>query len=296
MISPSAEAPCISVIVPHFNDLANLDNCLAALANQTVPPDEFEIIIADNDSPCGQAAVESATAGRARLVVVHERGAGPARNGGASAARGTVFAFTDSDCVPAPEWLAEGIAALAKYDFAGGRVEVSVVDEGRMTPTEAFEKVFAFDFETYITRKGFTGSGNLFVPRTIFETVGGFGSSVSEDVDWSRRAIAKGYRLGYAPGAIVTHPARRTWTELRQKWVRINRETFALQRQAPGGRLRWLGRTMLLPASAIAHVPKVLRSKKLGNRRERSGALAVLFLCRIWRFGDALKLAIGGPR
>lgn len=291
-----ADTPRISVIVPHFNDLPNLDNCLAALANQTINVSEFEIIVADNDSPCGQDALQSAIAGRARLVCVHERGAGPARNGGAAAARGKLFAFTDSDCVPAPEWLAEGVAALSNYDFVGGRVEVSVADEGHVTPTEAFEKIFAFDFETYINRKGFTGSGNLFVPRAIFESVGGFGSSVSEDVDWSRRAIAQGYRLGYAPQAVVTHPARRNWRELRQKWVRINRETYALQTRASGGRLRWIAKTILLPASAIAHAPKVLRSNKLHSSRERSGALAILFLCRAWRFGDALKLAFAGSR
>jgi len=296
MNPPNAEPPRISVIVPHFNDLANLDNCLTSLANQTIGQCTVEIIVADNDSPCGQDAVQSAIAGRARLVCVRERGAGPARNGGVAAAYGSLLAFTDSDCRPAPEWLAEGIAALSDYDFVGGRVEVSVADERRMTPTEAFEKVFAFDFETYINRKGFTGSGNLFVPRSIFEAVGGFGSSVSEDVDWSRRAIGQGYRLGYAPRAVVTHPARRDWAELRQKWLRINRETFELQKQSRGGRVRWLAKTMLLPASAIAHMPRVLRSRKLRTARERSGAVAVLFLCRVWRFGDALKLAISGLR
>lgn len=294
MTAKPVDAPRVSVVVPHFNDLANLDICLAALAKQTLPAHQFEIIVADNGSPCGAEAVQSVIAGRAQLVSVHERGAGPARNGGAAAARGELFAFTDSDCVPAPDWLAEGLAALSNYDFVGGRVDVSVFDEGHVTPTEAFEKVFAFDFETYINRKGFTGSGNLFVPRTVFEAVGGFGTAVSEDVDWSRRATAKGYRLGYAPGAVVTHPARRSWTELRHKWVRINRETYALQTRSPGGRWRWLGRSMLLPASAFAHAPKVLRSLKLNGFRERSGAIAVLFLSRAWRFGDALKLAIIG--
>lgn len=296
MKPPAAGAPRISVIVPHFNDLGNLDNCLSALMRQTVPVGEFEIIVADNDSPCGEEAVSATIAGRARLVRVTERGAGSARNGGVAAARGNLFAFTDSDCVPEANWLAEGVAALANFDFVGGRVDVSVADEANVTPTEAFETVFAFDFETYINRKGFTGSGNLFVLRAIFEDVGGFGSEVSEDVDWSRRAIAKGYLLGYAPLAIVAHPARRNWPELRRKWMRINRESFALQRQAPGGRLRWLVRTMLLPASAIAHTPKVLRSQKLRSRRERSGALAVLYLCRAWRFADALKLVVAGPR
>jgi hypothetical protein len=51
---------------------------------------------------------------------------------------------------------------------------------------------------------------------------------------------------------------------------------------------------MLLPASAVAHAPRVLRSPRLRSPRERAGALAVLFLCRAWRFGDALKLSVQG--
>jgi GT2 family glycosyltransferase len=294
MTGSVSKGPHLSVIVPHFDDLANLDKCLSALKRQTVPADRFEIIVADNDSTRGREQVERTIAGRALLVTVTKRGAGPARNGGVAAAHGEILAFTDSDCVPAQGWLAEGVAALSNYDFVGGRVAVSVADEEHVTPTEAFEKVFAFDFETYINRKGFTGSGNLFVPRAIFDAVGGFGTGVSEDVDWSRRAIAKGYRLGYAPDAMVSHPARRNWNELRRKWERINRESFALEQEAPGGRLRWLARTMLLPASAVAHTPRVLRSPRLSNPRERAGALAVLFLCRAWRFGDALKLSVQG--
>ena len=291
-----AAAPRVSVIIPHFNDIVNLKKCLSALDRQTIGRDQFEIVVADNQSSCARDVLEQAIAGKAQLIVVAERGAGPTRNGGAAGARGEIFAFTDSDCVPAPQWLEEGVAALAQYDLVGGRVDVSVADERRITPTEAFEKVFAFDFETYITRKGFTGSGNLFVSRTIFEAVGGFRAAVSEDVDWSRRAIAQGYRLGYAPRAVVTHPARRSWDELRCKWARINRETFALEQQVPGGRFRWLMRAMLLPASAIAHMPRVLRSPRLGSLRERSGAVAILFRCRAWRFGDALRLAIAGPK
>jgi GT2 family glycosyltransferase len=296
MTDTVSKGPRISVVVPHFNDLTNLDKCLSALKRQTTPADQFEIVVADNNSSCGREQVERSIAGRALLVTVTERGAGPARNGGANVAHGEILAFTDSDCVPAQDWLAEGIAALANHDIVGGSVTVSVGDEENVTPTEAFEKVFAFDFETYINRKGFTGSGNLFVPRAIFDAVGGFRTAVSEDVDWSRRATAKGYRLGYAPRAVVSHPARRNWNELRRKWERINRETFALQQQAPGGRLRWLAWTMLVPASAVAHAPRVLRSPRLRSPRERAGALAVLFLCRAWRFGDALKLAVSGQR
>lgn len=285
--------PLISVIIPHFEDLGGLELCLAALERQTLAAAQFETIVADNGSPAGSSAIDEVIRGRAKLVTVQERGAGPARNGGVGQSSGEKLAFIDSDCVASPQWLAEGLEALKKFDFAGGRVVVSVEEEERVTPTEAFERVFAFDFKTYIERKGFTGSGNLFVSRTVFDHVGGFKNHVSEDVEWSRRAVGLGYRLGYAERAIVAHPARRDWKELRAKWERINRETYALARRAKGGRLRWLLRTMLLPASALAHSPRVLVADALKSPRERLGALGILYRSRLWRFRHALKLALG---
>lgn len=281
----------LSVIIPHYQDLQNLARCLESLERQTISRDRFEIIVADNCSPIGSAAVKEIVADRARLVQVREQGAGLARNGGVTVSSGQLLAFIDSDCVASPQWLEEGVKALEQFDFVGGRVDVSVAGE-RPTPTEAYEKVFAFDFDTYINRKGFTGSGNLFVPRRVFDAVGGFRNRVSEDVDWCRRAIELGYKLGYAPKAVVSHPARRNWSELRTKWVRINRETHALYLNRNWGRWRWLARSLFLPISAVVHSQRVLRSAKLSSTRERLGALAVLYRIRLWRFRDAMKLTL----
>ena len=63
-------------------------------------------------------------AGRARLVLVREKGAGPARNGGVAASKGDILAFTDADCRPDPHWLENGVAALSRYDFLGGGIDV----------------------------------------------------------------------------------------------------------------------------------------------------------------------------
>ena len=212
-----AAGPRVSVVVPHYHDLEGLHRCLKALEDQTFPRDRFEIIVADNGSPEGETAVAEVIAGRARLVTVAERGAGPARNGGVGRARGAVLAFTDSDCIPAPGWLSAGVAALERHDFVGGRMAVLVSDARRPTPTEAFELVFAFDNETYVTRKGFTVSANLFCSRDVFDRVGGFRNGVAEDLDWCLRARAAGFSLGYAAEAVVGHPARRNWPELRRK-------------------------------------------------------------------------------
>lgn len=282
--------PRVSVIIPHYRDLGGLDLCLKALARQTYPGADFEIIVADNNSPEGEAAVAEVIAGRARLTVVREKGAGPARNGGVALAQGDILAFTDSDCVPEAEWLTEGLAALPAYDFIGGRVTVLVDDPAQMSGAEAFERVFAFDFKTYITKKGFTGAGNLFCSRAVFDQVGGFRVGVSEDVEWSQRARGKGLRLGYAPRAIVGHPARRNWDELWGKWRRVNAETYGLYRERPAGNLKWLARSLVLPLSAVLHTPRVFASDQLSTDGQRLAAVATLFKLRFWRLSDALRL------
>ena len=287
--------PKLSVIIPHYRDMENLKVCLRALAVQSYPRDSFEIIVADNGSPDAGAVKAAAAMGQARLVIAQERGAGPARNAGAGAAEGGILAFIDSDCVAEPQWLAEGVAALSRFDFAGGRVKVLIADPGAMTAVEAFEKVFAFDNEAYVTKKGFTGSGNLFCPRSLFEKVGGFRAGVSEDVEWSHRATANGFRLGFAPHATVGHPARRTWPELTAKWKRLTLEAYLLATEKHGGKLRWFLRSLLLPLSALAHAPRVLRDPSLAMDRKRA-AIGVLFAIRLWRFREALRLLFFPPR
>lgn len=289
----SNSGPEVSVVIPHYSDLRNLDLCLGTLQSQTFPLDRFEVVVADNASPEGEKEIARIINGRASLVIVKERGAGPARNGGVSRANGRILAFIDSDCRAEPSWLERGVAALSDYDFVGGKVRVLVENPAQMTAVEAFERVFAFDFESYINKKGFTGSGNLFCPREMFLKVGGFSVGVSEDVEWSHRATAAGFRLGYAPNAVVGHPGRRTWGSLRDKWVRVNRETFGLYRRRPAGRLIWLLRNLALPLSAVVHTPKVLFSGELNLTSQRLNAIAVLYRIRLWRLVDAVSLVFG---
>lgn len=285
--------PDVSVVVPHYDDLDRLDVCLAAIGAQTVSR-TFEIVVADNGSPQGLAAVQAVAGERARVVLVPEKGAGPARNGGVLASRGAILAFTDSDCVPQPGWLQSGVDALTACDVSGGRMLVGVRNPARLTPEEAFERVFAFDNETYVRRKGFTVTANLFCRREVFDRVGPFRTGVSEDVEWCLRARAAGCRLDYAEAAAVVHPARRSWTELTAKWARLNREAYLLSRERPDGRLWWLVSTIAMPVSALAHTPKVLASPRLERPADRLAALAVLYRLRFWRFGQYLALALSG--
>ena len=273
--------PFVSVIVPHYNDLQGLRLCLAGLRRQTWPHRAFEVIVADNNSACGIDAVMQVAAG-ARVIHAPVQGAGPARNAGVDVAQGNVLAFIDSDCQPAQDWIEHGVSALRTYDFAGGQVRTIPKDPGAVTPVEAWEMEFGFDFERYIGN-GYTGSGNMWVWRSVFDDVGGFRAGVSEDMDWSFRARAQGFRLGYQPRAVVSHYARRDWTELEARWTRVVREHYLLTRERSYGNLRWAAWMAAMPASTLPHLIRVARSRRLPTASLKMSAAYILVLHRLWR-------------
>lgn len=288
------DTPYVSVIIPHYNDLEALAVCMASLRRQSWPADRMEVIVADNNSACGVEAVSKVAAGY-RVVQAPIQGAGPARNSGAAVARGEILAFLDSDCNPQPDWIENGVRALATYDFAGGHVVTTAQDPSHPTAVEAWELVFGFDFERYILVEGYTGSGNMWVWREVFDAVGGFRAGVAEDMDWSFRATAAGFRLGYERGAIVSHLARSDWKALLKRWRRVLAEHYRLTREKPFGWWRWILWTVGMPLSIGPHAVRVLRSRRLHSMRCKFSAIAVLVVFRLWRTGYMARLVITPP-
>ncbi len=286
---PAAEPPFVSVIIPHYNDLEALTVCLAGLARQTWPADRMEVIVADNNSACGLEAVIRAAPG-CRVIPAPIQGAGPARNAAAAVARGAILGFIDSDCEPDADWVHFGARALATCDFAGGHVRTAPRDPARPTPVEAWEMVFGFDFERYILIEGYTGSGNMWVSRAVFEAVGGFRTGVSEDVEWSHRARDMGFRIGYERRAAVSHLARPSWPDLLSRWRRVLAEHHELAMEQRFGRARWAVKTAAMPLSAGPHLLRVLRSGQLPHARAKAAAAVVLVAHRLWRTGYMARL------
>jgi glycosyltransferase involved in cell wall biosynthesis len=284
--------PRISVVIPHYNDLKGLGLCLDSIDRQTIDRDAYEIIVGDNASPCGLAAVEAVVAGRARVVSISEKGAGPARNGAAAEARGEILAFIDSDCVAQPGWLAAGSAMVAPGIFIGGHMFV-LPPEGKLTGSAAVELALAFDNESYVRKSQFTVTANLFVLRADFERIGGFRTGVSEDIEWCNRAIRLGMQIDYCGDASVGHPPRPDWNAMLKKTRRIQRELFLLSLEQPRGRLRWVARSAMQPAFIPSDFARILRTP--GTEGARGRALATLVALRMWRGGAGLLQAIGLP-
>lgn len=288
-----AQRPDAAVIIPHYNDVVRLERCLAVLAASDLHG--VDLVVVDNGSSQSLTAIRAAFPG-VRFFIEPEKGAAAARNRGVRETTAPLLLFIDSDCIPAPDWLTMARQVAARADLIGGRVDVFDETPPPRSGAEAFEAVFAFNFRNYIEVQGFTGAGNLVTRRDVFEAVGGFVNGVSEDRDWSMRAVAKGYRLIYEDGLVVSHPSRSDWPALRHKWQRMTRELCASNGSAPRDRLRWGMRALAMLPSAVVHLPKVLLSPRLNGAGERLRAAATLirlrFLRMVWMLRQAAGLSI----
>lgn len=220
-----ATHPTVSVVVPVYNDVPALRRCLSALAAQDYPG-EVRVVVVDNASTDDVAA---AVPPDPRFELLHEtrRGSYAARNTGVRAATGEVLAFTDSDCVPRPDWLRRGVEALRtepRPDAIGGAIELFFPhgSEPRTGP-EHFEVRHEFQQRKYIEEWSFAATANVLVTREVFDRVGMFdpGLRSGGDTDWGTRLVAGGGRLVFAPEVVVGHPARSSWRELGRKSVRV---------------------------------------------------------------------------
>ena len=287
---PQADLPDAAVIIPHYNDVVRLDRCLASLTGGDLRG--VDIVVVDNGSSQSLEALRVAFP-MVRFFIEPEKGAAAARNRGVRETTAPVLLFIDADCLAAPDWLAMARRVQPRADLIGGRVDVFDETPPPRSGAEAFETIFAFNFRNYIEVQGFTGAGNLVTRRDVFEDVGGFVNGVSEDRDWSMRAVAKGYRLTYEDDLVVSHPSRSDWPALRHKWQRMTRELCASNGTAPSDRLRWGLRALAMPPSAVAHLPKVLFSPRLNGGGERLRAAATLIRLRLLRMVWMLRQALG---
>jgi glycosyltransferase involved in cell wall biosynthesis len=98
------DLPCVSVVVPFCNSERHLAACIESILSQTDVGGPFEVILVDNRSQDGSAAIARRYGG---LTVLEEPtpGAYAARNTGIRRARAPLVALTDADCVVAEDWL-----------------------------------------------------------------------------------------------------------------------------------------------------------------------------------------------
>lgn len=199
--------PEISVVIPTFQRQALLPELVRLLEGQSLPPSDFEVILVDNGSGDGTVELltelaESSALDIQVLTYTERQGPAGARNAGWRQARSPVVAFTDDDCLPAPEWLAEGLAAVKRDERLG-------VVQGRTAYPEGST---LGDWSVYRQVDGptpFFEGCNLFFRREALVQTAGFDEVAGfyfEDTQAGWAVVEAGWGRGYADGALVLHP------------------------------------------------------------------------------------------
>jgi glycosyltransferase involved in cell wall biosynthesis len=207
------ESPKVSVIVCTHKGSATLVPCLESIMALDYP--DFEVLVV-NDGDDRRVAEIAGSYPRVRHLPTEHEGLGAARNTGAREATGSIFTYTDDDCVVEPDWLKWIVSQFLEdpsLGCAGGpnlppppetatRARVAAAPGG---PSH----VLLSD-----TRAEHLPGCNLSVRREVFAKVGGFHTvfrSAGDDVDFCWRVLAAGYGLGFHGAAFVWHHRRFTY-------------------------------------------------------------------------------------
>ncbi len=245
-------APVASVIValnPHDNDLRRIFAACDAQQGIAAP---YEVLVIDNGARAGVAAAcREHAAAHPGTAVVHvacdRRGRAAANNAGIRRARAGHLVFVADDFIPAPTLL------RAHLDFQQQLAAPAAgIGPAYFTPACARDpfrrwledsgRLFGVPFRTASVQwpGQFFYVGNVSLPRSAFDRVGGFDErfedDLQDDLEFGLRLAAAGIRTHLLPAAVAWHDHDLTLDERLEAMRRAGRAARRMEARAAGAR------------------------------------------------------------
>jgi glycosyltransferase involved in cell wall biosynthesis len=280
------------------------------IGQETAGEFSYDIIVIDDRSTDQTSEVVKDIARRSKIAIRYVLGEGKgishARNRGIKESSGEWIAFFDDDQVADRSWLRELFLCASKTEAlcAGGARFLRLSDRELSNLSPVCRLLLGeVDFGRELIkcqRKKSLPTGNIFLKRSVFDTVGLFDESLTrggEDTELARRMQKAGLEAWYTPRAIVYHiiPPYRlkedylSWTSLRwgDNFAQIN---F----------LEWgLPKTILACIARIGQVLLVNTPLLLWDYLVRDEADKLGRKCLLWRAAGyavrTLNLALPRP-
>jgi cellulose synthase/poly-beta-1,6-N-acetylglucosamine synthase-like glycosyltransferase len=178
---------------------------LNALEEQTVPREDFEVVVCHDSGEETEALLRDHPLGVRHLRLAPGTGsAARQRNAAWRAGRAPVVLFTDDDCRPPADWVERMLAAVERRP--GAVVQGAV----RPDPVEAHLLAAAPHARSLLVDPPVPWGqcANIAYPREVLERLGGFDESFAragEDADLALRAIEAGVEYAGAREALTFH-------------------------------------------------------------------------------------------
>jgi GT2 family glycosyltransferase/SAM-dependent methyltransferase len=241
---PPVAAPEVSVVIPAYRGLGDLQNCLRSLTVHRVTGPSFEVILVDD---CPAESVLGAIPDSGGLVKVansENMGFLLTCNYGASMARGRFICFLNSDTIVSAGWLRSLVEALEEVPEAamvGGmllNVDGSIQSAGWRILNNGWGHPIGVGGDphdgayTYRRQVDCVTGACIVMRRMMFEQLGGFdmiyAPAFYEEFDLAFRARAHGWRVIYEPRSRVVHLGSASYgADIRDALSSINHAEFS---------------------------------------------------------------------
>lgn len=246
-------SPLLSVIIPHYNSAHLLTTCFNALRAQTYS--RLEIILADNGSTDDSVALTRRDFPEVKILELGRNlGLTGAINRGIEITQGEVIVPLNNDTEVAPGWAQALVDALHAHPEAGIVACKMLLFDQRDTLHSAGDgygidgipinrgvwqkDTGQFDRDVYI----FGGCGGAVAyRREMLADIGLFDEELFmylEDVDLNWRAQLAGYRVVFAPQAVVYHQLSATGGGVIASFYTGRNTLFILAKDLPGSIFR----------------------------------------------------------
>lgn len=225
-------------MVPSHDRTLRLRWLLNALEEQTLDPALWQVVVAHDtaDPETARLLEEHPLAGSGQLTALaFEPGSGsPAqrRNAGWRAVDAPLIAFTDDDCRPPGDWLANALEAAGRHPGA--------IVQGRTTP-DPDEQTLLLSPHARTQRIDppvlHAQTCNIVYPRAVLEALGGFIEDprlIGEDTELAARARESGTPYVGEPGVLTHHAVESAGLVARVRGVWRWRDLPRLLKLHPG--------------------------------------------------------------
>jgi glycosyltransferase involved in cell wall biosynthesis len=241
----------LSVVIPTYNRLPILRQCLRALESQQLdePIEGYEVVLVDDGSTDDTVAwlrAEAASLPHVRLIQQEHGGPAEGRNRGVAEARGDVIVFIDSDLVVTSGFLLNHARALDRFwREAGNRLCFTY---GAVINTANFENPTSEPHKLSDLSWAYFATGNVAIDRALLERSGLFDTRFRlygwEDLELGERLRRLGVQLVRCPEAVGYHWHPALTLEQIPDLLRVERERarmgLVFYRKHPTRRVRFI--------------------------------------------------------
>jgi GT2 family glycosyltransferase len=251
----------VSVVIPVRNGATTIAEQLNALGDQAA--DCHEIVVIDHGSTDHTRSVVQGFLGHIPNLRIVDgsgvRGMAGVRNLAAASSVGDILCC-DADDVVAPGWIRAMASALDDYDIVGGSLEEESLNAPSIRPRTSQ----ATGLPTACGYLPFSTGANSAIRRETIDQLGGWDERYErcgEDIELCWRAQLAGYRIGFAPDAVVHYRHRSTARSMRQQQVRYGWSHAMLHRDFRARGLRrgsvlnaarmWGGAVVIAPVALV---------------------------------------------